>query len=152
MNYYSKHFFNKINLYFKQPLIVGMKIKSFTDLEVYKECRALRKSISELVKSNFPTEEKYKLADQIIRSSRRVTACIAEGYGRFHYKENVQYCRMSRGPLTETLEHLITAYDENYITSEIVKEYKAKIDTCLRLLNGYINYLRKDKPTDDAHQ
>jgi len=129
-----------------------MKIQSFTDLEVYKECRALRKSISELAKGNFPTEEKYKLTDQIIRSSRRITACIAEGYGRFHYKENVQYCRMSRGSLTETLEHLITAYDENYITAILLKEYKAKIDTCARLLNGYINYLRKDKPTDDPHQ
>ena len=126
-----------------------MNIKSFTDLEVYKECRALRKSISELVKAAFPTEEKYKLTDQIIRSSRRTTACIAEGYGRFHYKENIQYCRMSRGSLLETLEHLITAYDENYIASEALKEYKSKIDTCARLLNGYINYLRKDKPSEE---
>lgn len=56
---------------------------------------------------------------------------------------------MSRGSLLETLEHLITAYDEGYITTEVLKEYKAKIDTCARLLNGYINYLRKDKPSDD---
>ena len=56
---------------------------------------------------------------------------------------------MSRGSLLETLEHLITAYDENYIASEALKEYKSKIDTCARLLNGYINYLRKDKPSED---
>ncbi|MEO6039408.1 MAG: four helix bundle protein [Saprospiraceae bacterium] len=125
-----------------------MRIQSFTDLEVYKECRVLRKSISQLTKATLPVEEKYKLTDQIIRSSRRVTACIAEGYGRFHYKENIQYCRMSRGSLLETLEHLITAFDENYISTEILKKYKAQIDRCGRLLNGYINYLRKDKPSD----
>ncbi len=129
-----------------------MKIRAFTDLEVYKECRALRKSISELTKSSFPAEEKYKLTDQTIRSSRRITACIAEGYGRFHYKENIQYCRISRGSLLETLEHLITAYDENYVTPEILRDYKDKIDTCARLLNGYINYLRKDKPSEYSPQ
>ena len=126
-----------------------MKIKSFTDLETYKECRALRKCISELTKSHFPKEEKFNLTDQIIRSSRRTTACIAEGYGRFHYKENIQYCRMARGSLMETLEHLITAFYENYITADLLKEYKTKVDTCARLINGYINYLRKDKTTEE---
>lgn len=126
-----------------------MQIQSFTDLDVYKECRLLRKAISELTQSHFPDEEKYKLSDQIIRSSRRVTACIAEGYGRHYYQDNVRFCRMSRGSLTETLEHLITAYDENYITADTLKDLKSKIDTCSRLLNGYINYLRKAKPPKD---
>lgn len=59
-----------------------MNYLNFTDLEVYKECRLLRINISNLVKTNFPIEEKFKLSDQILRSSRSVTACIAEGYGR----------------------------------------------------------------------
>lgn len=134
-----------------------MKHQSFTDLEVYKECRQLRKKISELVKECFPADEKYRLTDQVIRSSRRVTACIAEGHGRYHYKENVQYCRISRGSLSETLEHLITAFDENYITAEMLKDLKAQIDTGGRLLNGYINYLlkakhQKDEDKDDPPQ
>ena len=98
-----------------------------------------------MVKAQFPAEEKFKLTDQILRASRRVTACIAEGYGRFHYQENIQYCRMSRGSLMETLEHLITAFDEHYISAETLKEFKQEIDSCGRLLNGYINYLRKAK-------
>ena len=57
---------------------------------------------------------------------------------------------MSRASLTETLEHLITAYDENYITADILKDFKLKVDTCARLLNGYINYLLKAKhPRDE---
>lgn len=126
-----------------------MKVQSFTDLDVYKECRQLRKSISELTKTHFPHEEKFKLTDQVIRASRRVTACIAEGYGRHYFKENIRFCRISKGSLAETLEHLITAFDENYIDTEILKDYKSRIDSCARLLNGYIRYLVKAKPAKD---
>ena len=62
-----------------------MEIKSFEDLECWKTGTQLRKLISEIVKK-FPIEEKYKLADQIIRASRSVTNNIAEGYGRFHFQ------------------------------------------------------------------
>jgi four helix bundle protein len=44
---------------------------SFTNLEVWKKARLLRNNITELVKS-FPAEEKYRLTDQIIRSSRSI--------------------------------------------------------------------------------
>ncbi|MDZ7934903.1 MAG: four helix bundle protein [Emticicia sp.] len=122
-----------------------MNYLSFTDLEVYKECRQLRINISNLIKNNFPIEEKYKLSDQIVRSSRSVTACIAEGYGRYYFKENIQFCRMARGSLSETLEHLITAYDEKYISEQDLLMLKTKIDSCGKLLNGYINYLKNSK-------
>ena len=69
-----------------------IKIKSFEDLDIWKFCRQLRKELEELVKT-FPQEEKYRLSDQIIRAARRVTACIAEGYGRYHFQENIQFCR-----------------------------------------------------------
>jgi four helix bundle protein len=116
---------------------------SFTELNVYKECRSLRRQISQLVKSQFPDIEKFKLTDQIIRSSRSVTANLSEGYGRFYFKENIQFCRISRGSLSETLEHLITAFDEGYITQNQLDSFKLQIENCGKLLNGYINYLKK---------
>lgn len=61
---------------------------SFETLEVWIKSRELRNNISKLSKS-FPAEEKYKLIDQMIRTSRSVTANIAEGYGRYHYQENI---------------------------------------------------------------
>jgi four helix bundle protein len=54
-----------------------MAFQLYTDLDVYKENRKLRKSISLLVKKSFPLDEKYKLTDQIIRASRSITANIA---------------------------------------------------------------------------
>lgn len=126
--------------------------RSFTDLEVYQTCRSLRKEVSALANTHFPPEEKYRLTNQIIRSSRSITASLAEGYGRYYYKEHIQYCRISRGSLLETLEHLITATDEGYITAENLQDFRNKIDSCGKLLNGYINYLRKSKPQKDENQ
>lgn len=122
-----------------------MKPKAFTDLDLYKEARKFRKSIKVLVITHFPNEEKYRLTDQIIRSSRSVTANIAEGNGRFYYLENIRFCRIARGSLEETLEHLITAYDEKYITSEVLKDMKEQHEVCIKLINGYMNYLKKSK-------
>jgi four helix bundle protein len=126
-----------------------MSSQDFTDLEVYKECRKLRMSISFLCKT-FPNDEKFKLVDQIVRSSRSITANIAEGYGRYYFKENIQFCRTSRGSLKETLEHLITAFDEKYISENELLDFKIQIDTCGKLINGYINFLKKQqKPKDE---
>ena len=116
-------------------------MKAFTDLEVWKKSRVLRNDISKLTKF-FPPEEKYRLVDQVIRSSRSVGNNIAEGHGRFHYNDSSKFLINARGSATETLDHLIVALDEGYITDEIFNNFKSDIDECLRMLNGYINYLK----------
>lgn len=122
-----------------------MAFINFYELDVYKECRKFKKQVSIAVKNNFPTNEKFQLTSQILNSSRSVTANIAEGHGRFHYQENIQFSRISRGSLSETLDHLITAFDENYISKEELEAFKTQYDQCLKLLNGYIKYLQKSK-------
>ena len=124
-----------------------MKLNSFTELECWKEARSLKKDVSALAKT-FPPEEKYDLVQQIKRSSRSVTANIAEGHGRFHYQENIQFCRQARGSLTETLDHLITALDEEYIDQSTLDRFQTQLEKCLRLLNGFINYLQRAKASD----
>jgi four helix bundle protein len=119
--------------------------RSFADLEVYQECRKFRKRISKVVRVSFPNDEKFLLKSQTLDASRSITANIAEGHGRYYYQGNVRFCRISRGSLEETLEHLITAFDENYINTDTLKEIKEHYDTCLKLLNGYIRYLLKNK-------
>lgn len=93
----------------------------------------------------FPSKEKYRLVDQMIRASRSATAQIAEGFGRFHYQENTQFCRQARGSIFELIDHLITANEEKLISNETLVEIKFEIDNCLAVLNGYINYLQKAK-------
>lgn len=121
-----------------------MEIKSFEDLECWKAATDIRRRISILTKT-FPKEEKYTLTDQLIRASRSVTNNIAEGYGRFHFQENIQYSRQSRGSLHEIIDHLIIAKDENYISEEQYKHFRELLTRNLAILNGYINYLVNQK-------
>jgi four helix bundle protein len=115
-----------------------------TDLEVWKKARVFRNEISKLSKS-FPIEEKYKLVDQIIRSSRSISANIAEGHGRFHFQENIQFCRTARGSLLETFDHLTVALDEGYLSEDNFIIYNAQYEELIKMLNGYITYLKKRK-------
>ncbi len=119
-------------------------LKSFEELDVWKECRLLRIRISELT-LKLPKQEEYRLKDQLLRASRSVTANIAEGYGRFHFQENIQFCRQARGSLSEIKDHLITAVDEGFITNNDLTEFKELVEKCTRMLNGYISYLKASK-------
>ena len=119
-------------------------MKTFDDLDCWKKITALRRTFAELVK-DFPAHEKYRLTDQIIRAARSASSNIAEGYGRFHYQENIQYCRQTRGSLYELIEHLIVANDEGYISKEKLISVRSDITSCIAVLNGYINYLLRAK-------
>ncbi len=118
---------------------------SFEDLGCWKEARNLRLFVKTSIISNIPNEEKYSLISQIRRSSRSVGNNIAEGYGRYNFQENIQFCRIARGSLFETLDHAIIALDEGYITQEIFDDLKDIHSKALLILNGYIKYLKNQK-------
>jgi four helix bundle protein len=111
--------------------------KSFQDLEVWKLGRSLRKKLYEIAKS-LPSHERDNLAAQIRAAAVSITSNIAEGFGRFHYKENVQFCRIARGSACEAMDHPLTCLDEQYITSGQHQELNQDLTTFLRLLNAYI--------------
>lgn len=119
--------------------------RSFEDLDVWKLARAFKKKIR-ILSDSFPAEEKLRLKSQLIRASRSVTANIAEGWGRYHLKENIQFCRIARGSLFETLDHLIEAKDDDYISEAEFESLKEELNICIKVLNGYIAYLQKSIP------
>ena len=114
---------------------------SFEQLECWKACREVGKWVREK-NAKLPARE-FDLKDNISRAARSTTRNIAEGFGRFHYQENVQFCRISRGSLFEIIDDAITMQEENYITSEEYKEGRMLIDHAIKLLNGYIQYLQR---------
>ena len=79
------------------------------------------------------------------RAARSTTHNLAEGFGRFHYQENVQFCRISRGSLYKLIDQLVTSKDDRYITSEEYERGRDLITKALPLLNGYIKYLSNQK-------
>ena len=119
-----------------------MAYKTFEELKVWQQARDLRINISVLV-TKLPEKERKLLCWQLIRSSRSVTANIAEGFGRYHFKENMQFCRQARGSLFEILDHVICAFDEKYISEFELCIIRSKIENCIRILNGYLYWMKK---------
>jgi len=118
--------------------------KDFTDLDIWKLGHRIRKEVYDLTKE-LPEEEKYNLCAQARRSACSISANIAEGYGRFHYQENIQYCRQARGSLEETRDHLIAI---GSIYTQLQERAAQVIRVCLEekaKINGFIAYLRKRK-------
>ena len=62
---------------------------------------------------------------------------------RFHYRENAQFCRTARGSVYELLDQMIVAKDEGYIDTKKYSELRLLAMDCIKILNGYINYLVK---------
>jgi four helix bundle protein len=121
---------------------MGNPITSFEDLECWQACRRLRMFVSKTIVPKLPTVERYALSSQILRSARSTTANIAEGYGRFHYLDNAKFCSNARGSCFETLDHLITANDEEMIADALLSEGRVLVDEANKILNGYIKYLQ----------
>ena len=119
----------------------------FRDLEAWQRCREIRKKVWTLTKK-FPIEEKYRLSDQMIRSSRSTTNCITEGYGRYHYQENIQFWRQSRGSLHELIDHLLVADECEYISNGEGDESIDEVKAAIAVLNGYIKYLKRQKDSN----
>ena len=114
------------------------------DLKIYQRAVLIRKEMW-ILSSTFPSDEKFRLTDQLIRSSRKCPANIAEGYGRFHFQENIQYCRIARASLLETTDHLMVAFECGYITIDQKNKYTSEVILLVRMLNNYITYLQKQK-------
>lgn len=115
--------------------------QNFTEPEVWKAARKLKLKVYE-ARHLFPKDEEYRLKDQLLRAVRSVCANIAEGHGRYTFKDQTHFCIQARGSLSEILNHLIDAYDLNIINEEILISFKQEINIVHKLLNAYIKYLR----------
>jgi four helix bundle protein len=116
-------------------------VKDFTDLVAWRLGRELRRSVYSLTRC-FPAEEKYVLVAQMRRAAISVTANLAEGFGRFSYQENIQFCRQSRGSAFELRDHLVAALDEGHISRERWKQADTMAQRFIQVLNGYIRSTR----------
>lgn len=96
--------------------------KDFTSLDAWKKARLVKLFFYNEVIPLLPAEEKYNLNIQIRKSGVSITANISEGYGRYNYREGIQFYRISRGSMYELKDHLISCYDFNYI----IKKYWIK--------------------------
>src|SRR5258708_342355 len=96
--------------------------EGFENLLVWHKAHALKPFVHCKILPLLPQTEKWDLANQIRRSSKSVTANIAEGYGRFYYRDNVRFCYNARGSLAETQNHLVDCRDLHYVTLALYEQ------------------------------
>lgn len=108
---------------------------TFFDLRVYKETKMLVREVYDLL-AKFPKFETYALGDQLRRSVISVPSNIAEGSGRFSYKEKIHFIEIAYGSLTEALCQLDIAHDLNYITDDEFNSEMERVNVIGKQLSG----------------
>ena len=78
---------------------------------------------------NFPKEERYSLTDQVVCSTRSISANIAEGWGkRIYENEFKKHLIYAMGSLEETKVWLLFARDCGYLNLEKYEAFNVKYD------------------------
>jgi len=119
-------------------------MRSFRDLEIWKEAHALRLKIYK-VSSSFPKEEKYNLSSQIRGSSSSVADQIAEAHGRYFYADKSRVLFQARGEAEETRSQLSLSFDLGYISKEDFEHLDNRYNNLCMRINKYISSLKKKK-------
>jgi four helix bundle protein len=114
-------------------------------LQVWVQAKDMALEVYKTLIPYLPAEEKWGLSSQLKRAVISVSANIAEGYGRFYFQSNIQFCYNARGSLQETISLVIVAIDLGFIPKEIGDAFLKKADALVILLNAYISYLKKSK-------
>lgn len=120
-----------------------MAYQKYTELEVWKRARAFTSFVYKLT-STFPKEEMYGLVSQIRRCAVSIPSNIAEGCGRRHVKETIQFLAISRGSLYELETQIYVSCDIGFISETQLIECIKEIETLGKLINGCIRYLTKE--------
>jgi four helix bundle protein len=79
------------------------------------------------------------------RAALSVTDKIAEGHGRWHSQENIQFCRTARGSVEELIDDFNACIDEGFRDPHLSEELKSDARQLIARINGYNAYLRKCK-------
>lgn len=119
-----------------------MSYNKIEDLEVYMLAEDFANEIwDEAIKWDFFAKD--AVGKQVCRCADSISANIAEGYGRFHFKENKNFCYYSRGSILETKSFLRKMKHRNLITNERYQMLFNKLEIINIKLNAYIKYIGK---------
>lgn len=119
-------------------------IYSFEKLEVYQLARKYKIDIK-ITSLLFPKEERFELTSQINRSSASISANLAEGSGRASNFDQAHFTNMSYATSLETIDHLNTALDMEYIDEKKYTELRIKLDSILNKLNALYKFQINNK-------
>lgn len=111
----------------------------FEKLEVYQLARKFRVEIKKLTLI-FPADEKFELTSQIRRSSSSIATNLAEGSGRASSNDQAHFYNISFSGALETIDHLIYAFDMEYISKEVYTSFRIKLDEIINKVNSLYKF------------
>jgi four helix bundle protein len=89
---------------------------------------------------------KDTVGKQLVRAVDSVAANLSEGYGRYHFRENIHFCYYSRGSLSETKTWLTKAKNRKLLKSPDYELFTRQIEDIGIRLNNYIKSIGKITP------
>jgi four helix bundle protein len=122
-----------------------MTVMNLDKLEVWVRAKGFAVAIYQEALPHLPASEKYNLADQLKRSASSIPANIAEGHGRYHFLDNVRFCYIARGSLTEVQSHLSLANELGYLPEDVFQRLTLHAESIGKQLNNYIAYLKRSR-------
>lgn len=123
-------------------MVNGMEAKSYTELLVWQHSRQLVTTIYSLSKA-FPKEEVCGLTNQMRRCAVSIPSNIAEGSGRQHTRDALQFFYVARGSLYELETQLFLSLDQQYLTADTFEQTLKSLIQCKKLLHGFINHYKQ---------
>ncbi|MDE3049868.1 MAG: four helix bundle protein [Nitrospirota bacterium] len=115
---------------------------SFEDMSVWQKAMELAQKVFSLTEG-LPRKEDYGLTSQVRRSALSVPGNLAEGFGRQHTKDKLNFYYASRGSLAETKNHLIYGQKVEYFKQSECLLAINLIDEIWKELNALIRSLRR---------
>lgn len=117
---------------------------TFEDLKIWQEAHQLMKEVHELCKQ-LPREEKFRLKDQIERSSLSVCDNIAEGYTAYYYNEKIKGMYTARKEAGETQNHLRSFEAKRYLDKDEADNKCRRYQGVIKGINGYVRYIAEKR-------
>lgn len=114
-------------------------MSKYQNLDAWKVSMQLVKEVYVLTKK-YPKEELYALTSQTKRAAVSVPSNIAEGMGRKHKRDTLQFLYVSRGSLYELETVLNIAVMVEVITEADFNLILPTLEKAMQVLNGLINY------------
>jgi len=122
----------------------GTTIAGFEKLWVWQKAHSLMIEIHEICK-RLPYHERFKIKDQLERSSASVTNNIAEGHTSYYYQDKIKAFNVARKEAGESQNQIRTLQAKGYLIKEKADEIVARYEEVIRGINGYISWVRKKK-------
>lgn len=121
-------------------------IYSFEKLDVYQLARKMKIEIRG-ISSSFPSHERFELTSQIRRSTDSISSNLAEGSGRASNFDQAHFTNIAYSTALETIDHLKTAIDMQYISLEVYEGLRVKLDEIINKLNSLYKFQIANKDT-----